>query len=222
VTATLSLNGTYAKDNYLNSETTSITYAVVFTDGDITTYNNGEIRIEFEFNNSGSWNQVTGTSYESLGASPSSYSISMTYSQISNEMGTNAGTETSIKWRVKIRDAAVNAGNTITKPGSPAAHTIDITDPDLYSNTPDYYDNYNYSTVTYTLGEACASGTITVTGNDNSSQTYTMQASDLTQATHSNVDISGSVTLVNGVQYRYYYDFFDDAGNRAVEDERSQ
>lgn len=110
-------------------------------------------------------------------------------------------------------------GNTVAAiPTSGAAFIVDNIAPEISAVSPAHDSFTNNATVSFTLNEAVANGSVTFTQTGGSAdplspQIYTLVAGDLNAGSHS---VNTGKALVNGAQYTVSFAASDAAGNAAT------
>ena len=117
-------------------------------------------------------------------------------------------------------DATDTAGNAATTISNTTV-TYDVTAPTISSTLPAASSYVNHARVSYTLSEAIASGTVTWTrtsGSDdtNSPHAKALTGDELNTSAHTDITLTNSPTLIDGVIYTVSFGATDLAGNSAT------
>ena len=99
--------------------------------------------------------------------------------------------------------------------------TYDITPPEISEVGPSSGSYVNTKNVSYTLSEACASGTVTWTrtggvADDNSPHEQALSGSELNAGEHSDILLTNEPNLISGTVYSITFNVTDNANNQVT------
>jgi len=213
ITTAVSSNGSYQKNGYMNSHTSGFTFTVSISGADQTTYSNG-FYLPYVIFNSGAATLInSNTSLIALGASPSSVSVTVTDDNLENSTGW-PGDGGTVDFQVRFLDAsfANEIYDDVTLSGSATELNIDQTFSNWGIQDPAWNESTKDSDYRIYVNESIDSAHVNWAGDDGSSQSEV-----ISQSINSSgyTTITGGITLTEGVTYTITSQLFDNAHNRA-------
>ena len=214
ITVSVSTNGSYQKNGYMNVHTSGFEFSVDVSGDDATTYASGYYQAKVIFNGGSAGTISNNSTFTQMNNPPGTFTFTITDDDIEGSSGWpgDAGT---VDFQVEFRDNSL--GNLVTEDvtldGGATSLSVDQDYPSLSYYEPSDNEYTNASSFRIWPDEATDSLIVIWIGDDGSTQNEVITTS-LNQNQWNYLD-ANNITLTEGVVYSCQVQIFDNAHNRS-------